>query len=148
MATLVVDTRVVIADPPAAVESETITHDPARTGAFDAYNTTLLLAACAGTAGIATQTATNTASKNVGKEHFWRIAIFGLQQSCEDLACAQARNSCQLASVTQPILSIQCASSSPGVYRSLWYIGVFRSCGSRKQPWRILHYQGGALGQS
>jgi hypothetical protein len=32
-------------------------------------------------AGMTTQTATNTASKNVGKERAWRIAIFGLQQS-------------------------------------------------------------------
>jgi hypothetical protein len=75
LATLVVDTGVFIADPPAAVESETITHDPARTGAFDAYNTTLLLAACAETAGMTTQTATNTAGKNIEKERSWRIAI-------------------------------------------------------------------------
>ena len=100
MAILVEDTGVVIAAPPAAVESETITHDPARTGAFDAYNTTLVSAACAEMAGMTKQTATSTASKNVGKERSWRIAIFGLQQSCEDLACAQACNSCPLASVT------------------------------------------------
>jgi hypothetical protein len=33
------------------------------------------LAACAEIAGITTQAATNAASKNVGKECFWRIAI-------------------------------------------------------------------------
>jgi hypothetical protein len=77
---------VVIADPLAAVESDTMTHDPARTGAFDAYKTTLVLAACADTAGMTTPTATNTASKDVEKESSWRIAIFDLQQSCEDLA--------------------------------------------------------------
>jgi hypothetical protein len=80
VAILVVDTGVVIAEPPAAVESETITHDPALTGAFDVYKTTLVLAACAETAGMTTQTAANTASKTVEKERSWRIAIFDLQQ--------------------------------------------------------------------
>lgn len=47
MATLVVEIGVVSAYPPAAVESEIIFQDPARTGAFDAYNTTLVFAACA-----------------------------------------------------------------------------------------------------
>jgi hypothetical protein len=41
----------------------------------------LVLAACAEMAGMTTQTATDTARKNVGKERCsWRIAILDLQQ--------------------------------------------------------------------
>jgi hypothetical protein len=40
----------------------------------------LVLAACAETAGMTTQTPANTASKTVEKERSWRIAIFDLQQ--------------------------------------------------------------------
>jgi hypothetical protein len=69
-----VDTGVVTAFPPAAVESEMTDHFPALTGAFEAYKTMFVLAACAERAGMTMQAAKITANKKLGK-NFWRIAI-------------------------------------------------------------------------
>ena len=65
---LVVETGVVTANPPAAVESETTAQVPDRTGAVDAYRTISLLAARAGMGERTAHAARLTASRNLARK--------------------------------------------------------------------------------